>query len=61
MFRVRVWCHDCGYGQDPDGCFGGESELYDEEYETLEEAEVAKLKHSLDMGSPWEYEIESTV
>ncbi len=55
-YRVRLWCHDCGSGQDPMGCFEGDSELQDESYATHEEAEAAG-KEAIN-GPPWGFEIE---
>ena len=55
-FRIRVWCKDCGGGQDPMGCFGGESELSDEVYETREEAAAAGEKECRE--PPWDFKVE---
>ena len=59
-WQVRVWCGDCGNGQDPMGCFDGDSELYDDVFDTREEAEVFVTEKERKMGRPWQYGIEES-
>lgn len=55
-FRVRIWCEACR--EDPEGCFGGVSELMTTHFETREEAEATALEYC---GSlPYGYRIEET-
>lgn len=49
-WRLRIWCDDCSFGQDPQGCFdGGESES-DEVFATKAEAEWFGLRT---ISGPW--------
>jgi hypothetical protein len=53
-FRVRIWCEAC-WG-DPEGCFGGVSELMPSCFETRAEAEATALEYC---GSlPYGYRVE---
>ena len=53
-WRLRIWCNDCSFGQDPQGCFdGGESES-DEVFATKEEAEWWGGHH---INGPWDCEV----
>lgn len=63
-FRVLVYCRDCN-GQDPLGCFDGNSEfLYSdsppyeiEKFATLGEAITAGVEET--KGSIWEFEVQA--
>jgi hypothetical protein len=53
-FQVRVWCEACR--GDPEGCFGGVSELISNRFATREEAEARALEYC---GSlPYSYRVE---
>jgi len=54
-WKVRVWCNDCGFGQDPMGCFEGGSEVLDEVFETVEVAEDAGSDYC--KCSTWDFEL----
>ena len=55
-FRVCVWCDAC-WG-DPEGCFGGTSEVLTDCFGSREEAEAAALKYC---GSlPYRYRVEES-
>lgn len=62
-YRVRVWCRDCGDGQDPQGCFDGGADFLtddgppfdDVEFSTIDEAITAGRKATA--GPPWEFDV----
>ena len=61
-YLIRVWCDDCGDGQDPMGCFDGAHELRGRDgcealdpFETIEEADAAGWEFC--NGPPWEFEV----
>jgi len=39
-YRYRVWCQEC-HGEDPEGCFGGGTELSEEAFDTWDKANNA--------------------
>jgi len=53
-YKFKVWCPDC-YGEDPYGCFGGDFELSEETYETIEAAVEAADEYVKD--SIWDWSI----
>jgi hypothetical protein len=53
-YKFKVWCPDC-YGEDPYGCFGGDFELSEETYETIEAAMEAADEYVKD--SIWDWSI----
>jgi len=53
-YKYRLWCPDC-YGQDPDGCFGGGTELSEETYHTIDEADDAGWERT--RGTIWAYDV----
>jgi hypothetical protein len=55
-FRVCVWCDAC-WG-DPEGCFGGASELLTSRFVSREEAEAAALKYCGNL--PYRYRVEES-
>ena len=54
IWKVRVWCRDCGNGQDPQGCFDGGHEVLDDTFETEDQAEDAGADYC--NGPPWDWE-----
>jgi hypothetical protein len=65
-FLIRVWCRDCGGGEDPQGCFDGGYELVGNGSEdhgfgapipfaTFDEAEAHGYK--ITRGPPWDFEV----
>jgi len=55
-YKVRLHCEDCSW-EDPQGCFGGETELMLPIFATREEAEDAGIEATTDCG-PWDYTVE---
>ncbi len=66
-YRVVMWCRDCGNGEDPAGCFGGDEETVQHAaccdvrgtvlFDSFEAAEEAGDKETED--PPWDYRIET--
>ena len=54
-WKVRVWCKECGFEQDPMGCFEGGSEVLDEVFDTKEAAEDIGADYG--KGAPWDFEV----
>lgn len=54
-WKLRIWCGDCSFGQDPQGCFDGGEEVLDETFATKEEAEAHGLREGHGNG-PYEFE-----
>jgi hypothetical protein len=54
-WRVRIWCRDCAGDGDEQGCFGGGSEVLDEEFETEEQAR--DFGYAKTRGVPWEFQV----
>lgn len=59
-FNVIVWCHDCGNGQDPYGCFNGGQELVGS-FPTEAEAEAFADKKRKKRPAPWQYDVVPTL
>lgn len=58
-WKVVVFCQDCGSGQDPDGCFDGDSQTFEERFATKEEAEAFAERQRIEvMSFPWQYDVE---
>jgi hypothetical protein len=52
-WRLRIWCDDCSFGQDPQGCFDGGEVTSDEVFESREAAESWA---SREISRPWQCE-----
>jgi hypothetical protein len=37
-YRIKLWCRDC-VNEDPAGCFNGETEIQEEQFDNVEDAE----------------------
>lgn len=53
-WRLSIWCTDCSFGQDPQGCFGGGEDVSEEVFATKDEAE----RFAYTVTGPWECEVE---
>ena len=61
-YRVVMWCRDCGEGEDPAGCFGGDEETVQDVrgtvlFDSFEAARAAGDRETED--PPWDYRIET--
>jgi hypothetical protein len=55
-YKITMWCDDCSYGQDPQGCFDGGTEDVDVTFSSREEAEEYVEENELNL-SPRNYDI----
>lgn len=55
-YRVRLSCPDCSDGQDPQGCFDGDTELLEEQFSSIAAALAAG--HAATRNSIWDFSIE---
>ena len=61
-YVVLVYCPECRFDEDPEGCFGGKASVVDGEPTTLQEAIKLGLKEVRkyaphDVGHPIEFEV----
>ena len=62
-YKVVVWCQDCGFGQDPLGCFEGGSNTLIDPNDYSKEAEFDNISDAYDAGwkevddAPWSFKI----
>jgi hypothetical protein len=52
-WRLRIWCEDCSFGQDPQGCFDGGESTSDEVFQSKEDAESWGYR---EISGPWWFE-----
>lgn len=52
-WRLRIWCDDCSFGQDPQGCFGGGEDVSDEVFATKDEAD----RFACTVTGPWDCQV----
>lgn len=49
-FVVRMWCSDCSYGADPQGCFDGGTELLSSDDPPYDPEVFSSLRAAVDAG-----------